>query len=355
MKNWKWHFLALGWVVALAGAIIYINRPASYPDPPPGWTLWRSAGAVRAIAFYREEVWCGGLAGLYRLGGNGSAVPVAIPAVGGRIRVNALEVDGMGGLWVGHSEGLSCWDGRSWQTFTERDGLPDRYVAALLFCDDSLWVATYGGAVAISFPWREDFKPVSPPGGQQALPHPRLSAITKDRQGGLWFGSYAAPAGGVGRLLDGHWRHWLAQDGLPHPNITSFLISREGKLWVGCGYFQEGGVAVFAPQGNGAWVLERTLPVAELAGPKVRSLYQDQSGRMWLGHEYDGITVFSQEKPLRFITMADGLPASEVMTMRQAPDGALWLGTLGGAARLSPQALEALFTTTGCDDKKGTS
>ena len=353
MKNWKWHFLALCWVVALAGAVIYIYRPASYPDPPPGWTLWRSAGAVRAIAFHQEGVWCGGLSGLYRLGDNGSAIPVAIPGVGARIRVNALEVDGIGGLWVGHSEGLARWDGRSWQTFTERDGLPDRYVAALLFCDDSLWVATYDGAVAISFPWRGDFKPVSPPGGKRALPHPRLSTIIKDPQGGLWFGSYAAPAGGIGRLADGRWRHWLAEDGLPHPNITSFFISRAGKLWAGCGYFQEGGAAVFAPQADGNWVLERTLPVAELAGPKVRSLYQDRAGRMWLGHEYDGITVRSQGRTVRFITMTDGLPAREVMTMRQAPDGALWLGTLGGAVRLSPQAIEALFAPPHLDIRKG--
>ena len=70
--------------------------------------------------------------------------------------------------------------------------------------------------------------------------------------------------------------------------------------------------------------------MAELAGPKVRSLYQDRAGRMWLGHEYDGITVRFQGRTVRFITMTDGLPAREVMTMRQAPDGALWLGTLGG-------------------------
>jgi len=139
----------------------------------------------------------------------------------------------------------------------------------------------------------------------------------EDGEGGLWFGTYGAPYGGPGRLKDGRWTYWAVEDGLPHPNITSLVLARDGRVWAGCGLYDRGGAAVFGAS-SGAWRLESVLPVPALAGPKVRSLYQDRSGRTWLGSEKDGLAIRQEDRTLRILRPADGLPEWEVMAIAQS-------------------------------------
>ena len=49
------------------------------------------------------------------------------------------------------------------------------------------------------------------------------------------------------------------------------------------------------------------------------------TGRMWIGSEYDGITVGSPGS-WTVLTEKDGLAGYEVKVMTQDPDGNYWLG-----------------------------
>jgi ligand-binding sensor domain-containing protein len=169
-----------------------------------------------------------------------------------------------------------------------------------------------------------------------------VSALLEDGEGGIWFGNYVSHKGGLSRLQGDRWLRWTARDGLPHPNITSLLLDRNGRVWAGCGFLDRGGAAVFGGS-SGTWRLEHTVPTAELAGAKVRSLFQDSRGRIWLGSEQDGIAVRTANRTSRVLTVKDGLSAQEVMVIAEARDRSLWLGTADGVTRIGPEALSVLF------------
>jgi ligand-binding sensor domain-containing protein len=65
--------------------------------------------------------------------------------------VNAILQDQSGRLWAGTSGGAAICDGENWQALNATDGLADDMVNVML----------------------------------------------EDRQGGIWFGSYVAPKGGI--------------------------------------------------------------------------------------------------------------------------------------------------------------
>ena len=86
-----------------------------------------------------------------------------------------------------------------------------------------------------------------------------------------------------------------------------------------------------------------TLPLAELAGPKVRSLWEDGAGRIWIGSEFEGLAVRLGGRTLRILTTDDGLAGQEIMAIAGTPDGAVWLGTIDGLTRIGPEAAARLF------------
>jgi ligand-binding sensor domain-containing protein len=227
--------------------------------------------------------------------------------------VYSLVYDRNGRLWVGHDNGLSCLDGSGWKTFTEADGLPDRIVKALKETRaGELWIGTNNGAIRLSgsSPRPVTSAPVlTSPNG---LLHSLVFAIGEDREGGIWFGNYAAPDGGLNRLQDGRWQHWTPKEGLPHANVTSLMLDGEGRIWAGCGFMDRGGAAIFSGK-NGAWHIDKILPPDELAGIKVRSLFQDSRGRVWIGSENDGMAIRYGDKTIKILTTENGLANQEVL------------------------------------------
>lgn len=70
-----------------------------------------------------------------------------------------------------------------------------------------------------------------------------------------------------------------------------------------------------------------------LAHSRVNCLFEDRRGYLWLG-TWEGLSRFDGRTFVNFGT-ADGLPNPFVTGIAEAPDGALWIGTLGnGIARL---------------------
>jgi ligand-binding sensor domain-containing protein len=91
------------------------------------------------------------------------------------------------------------------------------------------------------------------------------------------------------------------------------------------------------------WQITEVLTGKELAGPKVRSVFEDGFGQLWFGHEYDGITLRRGSRTVAMIGVEDGLPDPEVTVIRPDGVGGLWIGTLKGAVHLSAVAAARLF------------
>jgi len=105
----------------------------------------------------------------------------------------ALKQDPTGAIVTATDDGVARWDGRRWQQWTAREGMPESTVRALLFdAEGSLWLGTNGRGV---FRW-------------------------------IGYGS-----------VD----HWTRASGLPSPVVTAFARAGDGRLWAGT----ERGIAWF--------------------------------------------------------------------------------------------------------------
>jgi len=62
--------------------------------------------------------------------------------------IRDLAVDGAGNLWVGTPSGIALFDGETWKTINERNGLTQSSIRSIKIKGDSVWVGTVGGTVS---------------------------------------------------------------------------------------------------------------------------------------------------------------------------------------------------------------
>jgi len=99
--------------------------------------------------------------------------------------VLSLYEDREGRIWVGTTEGVSCYDGRKFRTFIREDGLPHEVVTAITQTDDGkLWFGTEGGGVCCYD--GKVLQTIRVPGDQE---YNVVYAVHQDRRGRIWFGT----------------------------------------------------------------------------------------------------------------------------------------------------------------------
>lgn len=290
-------------------------------------------GEVSALALSGDTVWAGGQEGVYRIDRRTGIVQEKLDAGLPLDYVQSLLVDGEGVLWIAHINGLTRYDGHDFLTYDESNGLPDRRVNSLLLdTKGRLWAGTWGGAACFDGnEWNVLTK-------EDGLAEDMVNAMLEDSGGGMWFGSYVAPRGGLSYYNGLKWFTFTAPDPLPHNGICDLMEDQQGRIWIATGFLNQGG-AVYCELDEGTpgnWVSLSSDDI--LAGPKVRSLFQDRSGVYWLASEYDGVARWDGQSR-QIITRNDGLSGMEVKDWLQDEDGVLWLGTNSGLTVIKPASL----------------
>jgi ligand-binding sensor domain-containing protein len=325
---------AMLFVGLLAGGC---SAPVNTPDyPHPGWMIIRPPEAVHCLALDGDTLWAGEENAVYRVDRLTGKVIEKLKFDPALDYIKSILVTRSHRIYIGHFNGLSFFDGFSWQTITRKDGLPDNKVNSLL--EDSsgrLWVGTWGGAsMAQDARWRTFTS-------ADGLADDMVNVMFEDRDKGLWFGSYTAPKGGISRYGGENWQRFTTIEGLPHTGVTSIIQAADGTVWAGTGFSEHGGAAQFTDTGKG-WQIKKTMTLRDgLAGNKVRSLVQDRDGTLWFGSEYDGLAVYKDGGPV-ILSEKDGMPDYEVLCMLQDPDGSMWLGTRKGILKLNYNAIKAI-------------
>lgn len=127
---------------------------------------------------------------------------------------------------------------------------------------------------------------------------------------------------------------WGSDQGLPADSVRGLARTPDGYLWVGtsAGVARFDGVR-FAP-------FNRANTPA-FRGQEVWALLADRAGGLWVGTD-DGLVRRDPDGTFRGFAASDGLPAKHVTCLAEGPDGAVWVGTLGGGlARYHDGALSA--------------
>ncbi|NIA56840.1 diguanylate cyclase [Massilia sp. TW-1] len=248
------------------------------------------------------RVWMGTVGGVIRvidpLRGEVGVIHPRADATGGGLpggRVLALLNGPGNSVFIGTQQGLfrSDDDGRH----VRRVAVPTRpataAVWALGYRDGVLWVGGLDGVWRLSLGRGGDLTVLRHE--EASLGDARVAQILPLPDGSAWLGTRAGlarlPAGGPVELLPTD-----AADAtrVPPGFVSSLALDRQDRLWL-------------ATYGNGVAVLERT----------------DRAGRRWF----------------RRIGMAEGLPDSGVNKMVSGRDGAIWLSTDNGLARIDPATL----------------
>jgi ligand-binding sensor domain-containing protein len=305
-----------------------LREPEKIP-PPVGFSTLLEDKDVNAIATTDDAVWAGGATGLFRI----DKATLETEEIPGYIYVRALCAE-EGNLWIGHENGLSVMksDG-STVTYRMNDGMPADSVRCIFREPGGpLWIGTGGGAVCFD---GAKFSRILKK--EHGLLNDMVNVMASDDAGGLWFGSYDAPRGGISVLKGGTWQHFTTDDGLPHTNITSIVNLPDGSMMAGCGLYNKGGAIRFERSKNG-WIVASILTKDDgLAGEKVRSLFTDSVGNLWAGSEYDGLAIFTPEGIAELGT-STGLCNNEIKTIvRDVND--IWLGTNCGAMKIEEREM----------------
>lgn len=134
-------------------------------------------------------------------------------------------------------------------------------------------------------------------------------------------------------------RIWQTQQGLPESSIYAIAQSRDGYLWLGT----QTGVVRF--DGVKFTQLESINPKAP-SNVWIRGLAQDTSGALWLGTNDSGLFRILG-KDVRHFSESDGLPSDTVQCVVAAPNGDVWVCTVGGLARFSGGKLTSYTVANG--------
>lgn len=317
--------LALLWIAAIAGAAIWLARPAPKYVPPEGWRYWAEPGAVLDILDTGTEVITAGHQGLFRISAKDSTTPFKIPGFSVPPTVFCLTKDQNGRLWVGHQSGIAIQDGKSWSLIKNlADHVLKDVRAIQIDPNGAVWIGSDGALLRISSAPKA-YTVGNNAESQVVLENVKIMALLLDAKGGLWIGTTK----GLYHLDGDMQQQWGTKNGLPNPQVSALMQDRDGRIWVGTGFHDRGGTVIFE-KGAKDWTIRQAVSPDLLAAPKTRSLFQDAFGRIWLGSETAGLSIVRQNRSLNKITRDNGLPGREVTVMKQAADGGIWLGTLKG-------------------------
>ncbi len=222
-------------------------------------------------------------------------------------RVNSLDVDREGSLWIGAHGGLYQKQGDAFRIHTAAAGLPGPNVWSVVCArDGSVWIVTRtdGPVAPESCVARLQNGKWTVFGAKEGLNAEYLKSLYEDSKGQIWVTTLRS---GVWRYRNDTWKRYGQKDGLSHDGIAGVVEDTLGFIWLG------------TPKG-------------------LMRLHRSQFD------DFDALLT-SQLSP-RLFTHNDGQPYTETnpisapgMTLLR--DGRIVVGTEDGAVVVQPALIEA--------------
>jgi len=310
-------------------------------------------GFVRAVYEDREgRLWAGTDDGLFLLSGDRFGRMDAndkFPA----LAVHDIREDHEGRLWVGGSR-LVMMQGSEIREF-RLEGYPSatRVKSILETSDGTIWVGTVSGLQR-------------PKGSLESGRFEKISEVTstvrvlrEDREGTMWIGSIG---GGLVRYQNGKFSSVPTREDPPGSTVLALFEDSERNIWVGLqtGLLRLSRAAmttfplpdapnadfgtVYADRDGSLWVASTHLyrinarrddseliPAPE-PGIRVRNVFRDHTGALWIGT--DGHGAFrSKGAEKTHYTTHNGLTNDFVRAFLESRDGSVWIATDEGINR----------------------
>ena len=205
------------------------------------------------------------------------------------------------------------------------DGLPEDTVQALTESKEGLlWIGTTGGLARFDGTRIE----VYGQGMAQPLSVNSIFCVALGKDGSLWAGT---EGGGLLHLRDDGLRVYSASDGLTEAFVRSVYEDDRGRIWVGT---DDG---LFVLEGERLRRVDQGTGFAPIA---VHSITEDREHRIWAGGSR--LIAIDPEGHARDFSLPGAYSENTVKKILETSDGTVWVGTIGGLDRLEQGRFRAV-------------
>ncbi|HSD14807.1 MAG TPA: two-component regulator propeller domain-containing protein [Flavobacterium sp.] len=248
--------------------------------------------------------------------------------------VHAIAEDKKGNIWFGTDCGAVKYDGKTFRSYTEEDGLRNITVgrkSILVDKNGTVWVGTSGGVFR--------FNPSADnTGGKSFLPFDLLSTIKvkdimEDKTGNIWF---ASQDNGVFRYDGKTIENIMEKEGLGDNYAGGMAQDKTGNFW----FTMKDGICRYDPSASTGTDTKAFTSITTkdgLGGSEVWGIYIEKSGIIWITSRgsttrYDPSIDISNPKAFTVFTEKDGINCC-VQSMYQDKAGNMWWGAGAGLYR----------------------
>jgi ligand-binding sensor domain-containing protein/signal transduction histidine kinase/DNA-binding NarL/FixJ family response regulator len=265
--------------------------------------------------------------------------------------VRSFYQDRDGVLWIGTLGGLNRYHAltgkfRSY-TFDKSatNSLSSNSVLSIYEDPEgNLWIGTFGGGISIFNKKTDRFTKYRHPDDLTgSLEKANVYAILETRNHKLCI----ATTGGI-YLLDrstGRLRRFMTSNsGLSNNTVKVLCKDRHGIIWAGTNL----GINRFDPEAGTFRVYKHSnSDPSTLANNRILSVTEARDGKLWIGTEGGGVSIFDPNgEKFSTITMENGLPDNVINSVLQDDIGNFWFATNKGLVRYDPGNREIRNYTT---------
>jgi ligand-binding sensor domain-containing protein/signal transduction histidine kinase len=266
------------------------------------------------------------------------------------IAVHAIHEDNQGRLWAGGSK-LLCLDGSTYREYRlAEEGSQNRVKSITQTRDGTMWVGTIGGLYSKASE-SDSFRRVKATSGT-------VRFLQETSDGTLWIGTIGH---GIYKYRKHEFSQMTAPGNLPSNTALNLFEDVENNIWIGTqagmlrlsktpiqtvalpdagDYDAE---TVYQDHNDDLWIAAANLfrfhdgkatrvHFPGISGVRVRNVFRDSEGMLWIGTEGRGVFRQSGRKLIHYM-VKDGLVNNFVRAFLQGRDGSIWIATDEGVSR----------------------
>jgi len=251
--------------------------------------------------------------------------------------IRAICQDHRRNIWIGtYNQGVAIYDQASGRySFInhlddKKNADWDRIRSIYSTTDQSVWIGSYMGLCRIKPNGERKYYQ----SGQDAnsLISGRIYSMAEDKRGYLWIGTWH----GLDRFnLNKDCFEHININGLSDNHIRMVYVDQQGKIWIGT---EAGGISIF-DQGKGTSTTLKNVPnnINSLTNNSIFSILQDKEGMFWIGTA-DGLDRYDAVRhTFKHFTTENGLMSNLVLGVMDDKNGRIWASTSKGASCIDPK------------------
>lgn len=310
-----------------------------------GFTVFCEGEEISALFLEEDMLWVGGRDGVKRLHQETGEVLDYIAEDLELIYAAEIGRAEDGSVWIGHNNGVTVWTAQGERVDYTAPDMTGGRVNTVLVTGEQVYVGTMQGATVFRKEG-ERWQPVERLNKENGLLSNPVNVLEQSKEA-LWFGSYLDnQPGGISIKTAQGWQYLTIEEGLAHPYINA-ILPLEDKVLAACGQLTAGGLNVISKVQENYQVTDTYDMEDGIPGEKVRWLYKDWAGYLWITTESDGL-ILSKDTELEHpidgvvLTRESGLSDNEIKRIIES-DKYYWLAGRYGLTRIEKTAIRDLL------------